>query len=80
MLGSWSIKDVLPTIAPELAYDNLEVGDGTQAMRFFAELMNPVLSLARRASLRESLLRYCERDTLAMVKMVHFFGNEPDRD
>lgn len=80
MLGSWSIKAVLPTIAPELAYDNLEVSDGTQAMQVFAELMNPVLSLARRASLHESLLRYCERDTLAMVKVAHFFGNKPDRD
>jgi hypothetical protein len=77
MLGSWSIKDVLPTIAPELAYDNLEVGNGTQAMRVFAELMNPDLPDARQSSLRESLLRYCERDTLAMVKVAHFFENAP---
>ncbi len=75
MRGSWSIKDVLPTIAPELAYDNLEVGDGTQAMRVFAELMDPALPDARRSGLRESLLRYCERDTLAMVKVAHFFEN-----
>lgn len=75
MQGSWSIKDVLPTIAPELAYDNLEVGGGTQAMQVFAELMNPDLPDARRTSLRESLLSYCERDTLAMVKVAHFFEN-----
>lgn len=75
MQGSWSIKDVLPTIAPELAYDNLEVGGGTQAMYVFAELMNPALPDSDRTSLRDSLLRYCERDTLAMVKVAHFFEN-----
>ena len=79
MQGSWSIKDVLPTIAPELAYDNLEVGDGTQAMRVFAELMNPDLPDACRTSLRESLLSYCERDTLAMVKLTHFFATGLER-
>ena len=75
MLGSWSIKDVLPTIAPELAYDNLEVGDGTQAMQVYAELMDPGLLDARRTCLSESLLHYCERDTLALVKVAHFFEN-----
>lgn len=59
MMGSYSIKDVLPTIAPELAYDNLEVGGGTQAMQVFAELMNPDLPDERQTSLRESLLSYC---------------------
>jgi hypothetical protein len=32
-----------------------------------------VLSPGRRASLRQALLSYCERDTLAMVKLTHFF-------
>lgn len=73
MMGSYSIKNVLPTIAPELAYDNLEVGGGTQAMQVYAQLMDPDLLDARRTSLRESLLSYCERDTLAMVKLTHFF-------
>ena len=31
MHGSWSIKSVLPTIAPELAYDNLAVAGGDMA-------------------------------------------------
>jgi len=74
MKGSYSIKDVLPTIAPDLAYENLEVGGGEQAMQVFAELMKPDLPDARRTSLRESLLSYCERDTLALVKVTHFFG------
>lgn len=79
MQGSWKIKDVLPTIAPELAYGDLDVRNGTQAQQVFSELMNPVLSLARRASLHESLLRYCERDTLALVKVAHFFQSGASR-
>lgn len=75
MKGSYSIKDVLPTIAPDLAYDNLKVDGGEQAMQVFAELMKPDLPDARRTSLRQSLLSYCERDTLAMVKVAHFFEN-----
>jgi hypothetical protein len=73
MMGSWSIKDVLPTIAPELTYDNLEVSSGTHAMQVYAEQLNPSLSPEQRGILREALLRYCERDTLALVKLVHSF-------
>ncbi len=57
------------------AVDSLEVGGGTQAIQIFCELLNPALSPARRASLRAALLGYCERDTLAMVKLTHFFRN-----
>jgi hypothetical protein len=74
MHGSWKIKDVLPTIAPELAYGDLEVRNGVQAQQVFAELMNTDLPDSRRTSLRESLLSYCERDTLAMVKLTQFLA------
>jgi len=77
MMGKWSIKNVLPTIARELAYDGLEVGDGTQAMLVFSELLDPTLAPERRAKLRQDLLRYCERDSMAMVKLAHFFGTGP---
>ena len=73
MRGSWSIKAVLPTIAPDLAYDNLEVANGGMAMDAFAEIMNPDTSIERRQQLHNALLLYCERDTLAMVRIAHFF-------
>ncbi len=76
MQGSWSIKDILPTIAPKLAYGNLDVGSGTQAQRVFMEQMDAALPDSRRAELRESLLRYCERDTLALVTVAHFFEGD----
>ena len=73
MRGSWSIKAVLPTIAPDLAYDNLEVADGGMAQDAFAEIMNPETSSDRRSELHNALLQYCERDTVAMVRIAHYF-------
>ena len=74
MLGSWSIKAVLPTIAPELDYADLEVADGSMAQQAFSRLVFENLSDAERASIRHSLLTYCERDTLAMVKVAEHFS------
>ncbi len=74
MLGSWSIKTVLPTVAPELDYTSLPVGDGGMAMEAFAEILDPTTSNERRRELRTNLLEYCHLDTLAMVKLVQFFS------
>lgn len=73
MRGSWSIKAVLPTIAPDLAYDNLEVTNGGMAQEAFAEIMQPETLPERRQKLHNSLLLYCKRDTLAMVRIAHYF-------
>ncbi|MDE2188058.1 MAG: DUF2779 domain-containing protein [Betaproteobacteria bacterium] len=72
MMGSWSIKAVLPTIAPELAYDNLEVADGGMAQEAFTNILLQQMPPEQRESTRQALLVYCERDTLAMVKIVQF--------
>lgn len=76
MRGSWSIKAVLPTIAPDLAYDNLEVANGGMAQEAFAEIMLHETLPERRQQLHDALLLYCERDTLAMVRIVHYFEGE----
>jgi hypothetical protein len=73
MRGSWSIKAVLPTIAPELAYDDLEVSDGGMAMEAFAEMMSPDITPERHKQLYDALLKYCERDTWAMVAIARYF-------
>jgi hypothetical protein len=42
MKGSWSIKAVLPTVAPDLDYGALgEVQDGTSAQAAYAEAIDP---------------------------------------
>jgi len=75
MLGSWSIKAVLPTIAPSMNYAELEgIKEGTAASDGFLEAINPQTTPERKAELEEQLLRYCKFDTEAMVEIVRFFG------
>jgi hypothetical protein len=74
MKGSWSIKAVLPTVAPELNYANLEeVQDGGAAQAAYLEACELKEGSERYEALRGSLLKYCELDTLALVKIVWFF-------
>ena len=74
MRGSWSLKAVLPTVAPDLDYGDLdEVQDGVLAQVAYEEAIAPGTSAERRETIRRNLLRYCERDTLAMVRLVEYF-------
>lgn len=68
--GSWSIKAVLPTVAPELAYDDLTVKDGGAAQNAWSEAAHPDTTDARRAELKEGLEIYCARDTEAMIVLL----------
>lgn len=79
MRGSWSIKAVLPTIAPHLSYADLQVADGGTAQEAFAEFLDEATSPERRAELREALLRYCERDTWGMVEVVRYLRGAGDK-
>jgi hypothetical protein len=75
MRGSWSIKAVLPTVAPDLSYDTLgEVRDGLAAQTAYFEATEPTTSETRRATLRRALLDYCRHDTLALARIVDFFS------
>ena len=79
MHGSWSIKAVLPTIAPELDYEGLgEIHDGTAASAAYMELIVDGMTARRRRKLHEELLQYCKRDTFAMVILAKFFVAERD--
>jgi len=74
MKGSWSIKNVLPTIAPELNYDNLdEVQHGGAAQDAYLEAISTAVTDERKHAIRNNLIEYCKLDTLAMVKIAHFF-------
>lgn len=78
MRGSWSIKSVLPTLAPELGYEKLnDVQEGDGAQRALLELRAGNLGAARRLELEQALLRYCERDTWALVVLRRFLCGEP---
>lgn len=73
MHGSWSIKAVLPTIAPSLDYGGLAVSDGELAQETFRAMLFEGMPDQERAVKRQALLAYCERDTLAMVRIAHYF-------
>jgi Domain of unknown function(DUF2779) len=76
MMGSWSIKSVLPTIAPDLDYANLDdVQSGDMVEPVYFEMIDPATSAERRKALESALLTYCERDTLAMVRLAEFFAD-----
>lgn len=68
--GSWSIKKVLPTMAPDLDYSDLEVGDGAAAQLAWLEAKSAQCTTERRAQIAASLEAYCERDTWAMVVLL----------
>ena len=74
MLGSWSIKAVLPAMVPGMSYAGLEgINEGSGASDGYLEAIRPGTHPARKAELEEQLLRYCRFDTQAMVEIVRFF-------
>ncbi|KFI08311.1 DUF2779 domain-containing protein [Massilia sp. BSC265] len=80
--GSWSIKRVLPAIAPDLRYDGLDgVQDGGGAMHAFMEAIAPHTDAGRKRQTEGQLRAYCHLDTLAMVRLWEFFtGTEEPCD
>jgi hypothetical protein len=77
MKDSWSIQDVLPTVAPELDYADLgEVHDSTAAQIAYAEAVHPDTPSERADELAHGLLAYCALDTLALVRLRRFLSGE----
>lgn len=75
MEGSASLKYVLPALYPDnpdLDYHNLPVvHNGGEASQAFLSLNEK--SKEEQEEIREGLLKYCELDTLAMVKIYEKF-------
>lgn len=75
MMGSWTLKRVLPTLAPDLDYANLDdVQSGDMVEPVYFEMIDPATPAERRDSLQDALLTYCARDTLALVKVAEFLA------
>ena len=77
MGNSASIKSVLPAIAPEFSYDDLEISDGGSASTLFHESI--LDDTQNTPELRENRLKYCERDTYGMVVIYEFLKSELDK-
>ena len=69
MNGSYSLKAVLPALVPDLSYSGLEIQEGGSASLTYESLYYDTDpdSVALK---RENLLKYCELDTLSMVRIL----------
>jgi hypothetical protein len=69
--GSFSLKQVLPALVPDMHYEGMEVAEGRSASRELMQLLfGELLDAQERSVIRESLLAYCKQDTWAMVRLV----------
>jgi len=66
--GSFSLKDVLPALVPELSYEGMGVSNGEMASSTWLSMMEMKDDEIEKA--RKALLEYCGLDTLAMVKIL----------
>jgi hypothetical protein len=70
-LASYSLKDVLPTVAPALAHSRLRgVKTGQDAQLAYVQATAPGTPAGKQAIIAEELAEYCALDTLAMVEVV----------
>lgn len=70
--GSFSLKDVITPLVPEVSYSDLVIVDGRVASVEIARLLFVAnrIPAAERERVRTDLLQYCERDTWATVRLV----------
>ena len=66
--GSFSIKSVLPVIAPSMSYEDLEIAEGQMASVWYSRALASS-DKKERHQIFENLRAYCARDTLAMVEL-----------
>ncbi len=70
-----SIKNVLPTLVPELSYKDLEVQEGGMASLEWLRMIETD-DAKQKAAKANALKRYCELDTLAMVRLLEVVRRE----
>ena len=70
MMGSASIKRVLPAFAPELTYEDLAINDGDMASRNYLKCLKEMVSEDEKHQIYKNLKRYCQMDTYAEVRLV----------
>jgi len=52
-----------------MTYEGLAIGDGDDASALFARMARGEKTAAECAEIRANLLRYCQQDTLGMVRV-----------
>lgn len=67
--GSYSIKSVLPAVVPTMGYEDLEIREGGQAANEYYRMVFLESDWIEQARIKDALLRYCARDTMAMLEI-----------
>ena len=75
MKGSYSMKLLLPAIAPELNFGTLKIKNGVSALAAFENLQTE-FDLFKVQEMREALIEYCKMDTLGLVKIFEALESE----
>ncbi len=73
--GKTSIKNVLPVLAPDLSYKELNIQDGGAACNSWRKMIFEVNDQNEVDQIYQDLLAYCELDTLAMVEVLQFLDD-----
>jgi hypothetical protein len=76
MRGSYSIKKVLPSIAPDIQYKDLvgiQEGTGAQ-VAYLQAAFDSTTSAETKQEIEQNLRNYCRQDTWAMVEVAYFLS------
>ncbi len=71
-LKSNSLKAVLPKLIPALTYKNLDIGNGGEALSRWYDDVYLGTDEAMKLHTMDSLRKYCELDTFAMVEILDY--------
>jgi hypothetical protein len=70
MMGSASIKSVLPSFCRDMSYADLEIAEGGTASLKYLYCITGQASTEERDKIFDGLKEYCGQDTLAEVKLI----------
>ncbi|AVN64467.1 MULTISPECIES: DUF2779 domain-containing protein [Mesoplasma] len=69
--GSYSIKKTQPSLDPSFSYNDLVINKGDKASETFRKFVDGrIPKAAWDLKVKEGMLKYCDRDTLAMVVIL----------
>ncbi|ATZ18094.1 DUF2779 domain-containing protein [Mesoplasma melaleucae] len=69
--GSYSIKKTQPSLDPSFSYNDLVINKGDKASEIFRKFVDGrIPKSAWDLKVQEGMLKYCDRDTLAMVVIL----------
>jgi hypothetical protein len=68
--GSYSLKQVLPALLPQMTYAGMQVADGGEAGIAWQQMVARSMVDPGRQRLRSALLEYCKQDTFGLVRLV----------